>query len=191
MTVTISQKSGKGTSHGVVSELSAFFTVRPGHEEAIREALDRFQTMIHNLTEDVHQKVGLREWRQVLFDGGKRMMLITAFETDWDPYMDDALTIIGIDNYIDVLQRTVEAAMSFKEVEGAIKSVRSGEANGAALNALKALVQSAQSPANVYFDRLSAHTVPELQKAQRVEQAFEQVLDDPAAEQALQQPALR
>ena len=33
--------------------------------------------------------------------------------------------------------------------------------------------------------------IPQIRKATRVEQAFQQVLDDPAAEQALQQPALK
>jgi hypothetical protein len=37
---------------------------------------------------------------------------------------------------------------------------------------------------------LADQTVPQIRKAIRVEQAFQRVLDDPAAAQALQQPAL-
>jgi hypothetical protein len=36
MTATLSKKSGKGITDGVISELSAFFGVKPGHEEELR-----------------------------------------------------------------------------------------------------------------------------------------------------------
>jgi hypothetical protein len=41
------------------------------------------------------------------------------------------------------------------------------------------------------LDVLSDQTVPQIRKAQGLERAFEQVLNDPSAEQALKQPALR
>ena len=31
----VTTKSGKGASHGVVTELSAYFTVKPGHENEL------------------------------------------------------------------------------------------------------------------------------------------------------------
>ena len=55
---------------------------------------------------------------------------------------------------------------------------------------LKAIVQSVQSPATGYFNNLSTWTMPQLIKAQRLQEAFQQVLDDPAAAEALQHPAL-
>src|SRR5262245_5335506 len=81
MNSALNKKSGKGVSHGVVSELSTFFTVRPGHEEAIRAACERFNQWLYEMGPDVHRKTGLREWRQVIFDNGQRLMLITSFET--------------------------------------------------------------------------------------------------------------
>ena len=48
-----------------------------------------------------------------------------------------------------------------------------------------------QSPATGYFNNLSAWTMPEIVKAQRLQEAFQQVLDDPAAAEALQHPALK
>jgi hypothetical protein len=48
-----------------------------------------------------------------------------------------------------------------------------------------------QSPATGYFNNLSIWTMPEIVKAQRLQEAFQQVLDDPAAEEALQHPALK
>ena len=182
------KKSGQGMIHGVVSELSTFFAVRPGHEEAMRAAVERVQKLLHELGPEVHRKLGLREWRQVLFDGGKRLMLITSFETDWDPYIDDALQVFGVDTFIDWLRHTAEAAQHREALQSTIESARGGGTDTAAL---KALLQSAQTQATAYFDVLSDQTVPQIRKAQRLEGAFEQLLDDPAAEQALQQPALQ
>ena len=56
---------------------------------------------------------------------------------------------------------------------------------------LKKIIQSVQSPATGYFNNLSTWTMPEIVKAQRLQEAFQQVLDDPAAEEALQHPALK
>ena len=53
------------------------------------------------------------------------------------------------------------------------------------------LLQSVQAPAAGYWNMLADQTVPQIRKAQRVEQAFEQVLDDPGAAQALENPVLK
>ena len=37
----------------------------------------------------------------MIFDGGKRLVWFTTFETDWDPYVEDAFMRIGIDNFTD------------------------------------------------------------------------------------------
>ena len=56
----------------------------------------------------------------------------------------------------------------------------------------KALIQEdAQVGCSVYVNVLSEWTVPEIVKAARVNQAFQQVLDDPAAAAALEQPVLK
>jgi hypothetical protein len=56
---------------------------------------------------------------------------------------------------------------------------------------LKEVLQSAQVRAVYYFNDLAALTVPQIKKAARLEDAFQRVLDDPRAEQALQHPALK
>ena len=56
----------------------------------------------------------------------------------------------------------------------------------------KAILQDAQVPAETYDNFLGQYTMPQVTKADRVDQAFQQVLDDPAAAQALQAaPALK
>jgi hypothetical protein len=52
-------------------------------------------------------------------------------------------------------------------------------------------LQSAQVQAAYYLDIFSSKTSSEIMKAGQVARAFQHVLDDPAAEQALQHSALR
>jgi hypothetical protein len=189
-------KSGKGASHGVVSELTAFFGVLPGHEAEIRAACERFGDQFLNADPIVHQKTGLRDMKHVLFDDDSRLMLITTFETDWDPYVNDAVTLIGVEHWIDWMRHTTEA----QELRAALLGADAGpgpatseelkEAVQVGSSELKQLLQYTQVRAVWYFNDLHALTVPQIKKAVRVNQAFQRVLDDPAAEQALAQPAL-
>jgi hypothetical protein len=197
MTGTIEQttvKSGKGASHGVVSELTAIFGVRPGHEDEIRAACARFGAAFRDADPVVHQRTGLRDLKHVLFDGDTRLMLVTTFETDWDVYVNDAVTLIGVEHWIDWIRHTTEAETLRAALIGDRTSATEAELKEA-VNVgsaeLKQVLQYAQVRAVSYFNDLSALTVPQIKKAVRVQQAFQQVLDDPAAEQALAQPALK
>ena len=58
------------------------------------------------------------------------------------------------------------------------------------LQALKAFILGAEETAAAY-QRNYPGTVKEIRKALRVNEAFQQVLDDPAAGEALQHPALK
>jgi len=189
MIATQSTKSGKGMIDGVVSELTTFFHVRPGHEAAMRAAVEGVDQLLHEMGADAHRKMGLREWRQVLFDNDTRLLLVTSFETDWDPYVDDAIVTFSPESFSAWLQHTVEAGqLDQAQVQSIKADLRQGIANSALL---KAVLQAGQAPASAYLDVLSDQTVPQIRKAQHLESAFQQVLDDPAAEQALQQPALK
>jgi hypothetical protein len=190
------KKSGRGNSHGVISEVSAYLTVKPGHEEEARAACRRFGDMLRNSDPKAVQKTGLRDARLVVFDDGRRLMFASGFETEWDPYVDDAILIVGFQHFLDWLQHTVEA----EELVASVKSLTKGldendpafaEKAKPAGAQLKAVIQKVQVPATSYFNALSDLTLPQIKKAQRVQQAFQQVLDDPAAQEALQHPALK
>lgn len=196
---TLSKKSGKGISDGVISELTAFFGVKPGHAEQLREAIVRFDNMLHNLDPLQNQKIGLRDSRMVLFNNETQMLWTTTFETNWDPYLDDALLIVGVQHFMDWMAHVTEAEELVAWVVSAggpdiLKDKDSPEfleviqKNSAGL---KAIIQSVQVPAVGYWNALAASTIPEIRKAQRVEAAFQQVLDNPEAEQALSHPALQ
>ena len=192
----ITKKSGKGNNHGFISEVSAYLTVKPGHEEEARAGAQRFGEMLkHSNWKDI-QKTGLRDARLVVFDNGRRLMFASGFETDFDPYVDDAIEVVGIQHFLDWLEHTEEA----EELVASVKSLAKGlDENDPAFAervkpagaTLKAVIQKIQSPAVTYFNALSDLTMPQIKKAQRLQQAFQKVLEDPDAEKALQHPALK
>jgi hypothetical protein len=114
-----------------------------------------------------------------LFDNDQRFLWCTSFETNWDPYIDDAVELEGIDIYVDVLQHVVE----YPYAEGQPVTPSNAE--------IKALLQAAQVQADWFFDVFSGKTMPEIKKAVQVERAFDQALDNPEVAQALQHPALK
>jgi hypothetical protein len=194
-TTQISAKSGKGISDGTVSELTAFFGIKPGHEEQLRAACQRFVDALHDADRASHEKTGLRDWKHVIFDNDTRLMLVTTFETDWDPYIDDAVSNVGVERWIDWMQHTVEV----DQLKAALRGPEGGQASMEELEravttgstGLKQVLQSAQVTATTYFCALADLTMPQIHRAQRVEQAFQRVLDDPAAAPALQQPVFK
>ena len=101
-------KSGKGNVSGVVSELSHFWTVKPGHEEELRAAIRRFMDRVGSLPPEVTIPTGLRDVRFVVFDNGTRMLFASGFETDWDSYIDDVVLIVGMPHFLDWLQHLEE-----------------------------------------------------------------------------------
>ena len=165
MVVSMNRKSGLGLSDGVVSELTVVWTVRPGHEESVRAACKRLVDVIRNTDAQGRQKTGLRDLRLVMFDDDRRLLLTTNFETDWDQYVHDIAMVFSLK---DVLQH----------LDGF--DTPTGE-----------FFVAHQVPATSYWNGLSDTTVPEIRKGLRLEEAFQQVLDDPAAAPALQHPALK
>ena len=102
-------------------------------------------------------------------------MWTTSFDTDWDPYIDDAVALLGVDGWAGWLQHT----------EGYNPSELTTGAD------IKAYVQSAQVQATGFFRAIPDMTLAEVKKAQRVRAAFGRVLDDPRAAEALEHPALK
>ncbi|MDX6292334.1 MAG: hypothetical protein QOH50_1409 [Kribbellaceae bacterium] len=197
MTTMTSVKSGKGLSDGLVSELATFWNVLPGHEDELRAATQRFADVLRNVPSEKNLNTGLRDSRHVIFDNGQRLMWATTFENDWDPYFDDFIQI-GLEHFVDWMQHTAQYTdvSAWLESSGGLEKFRLDNPNiesqmKRTVGGLKAIVQSVQSPATGYFNQLSAWTMPQIVKAQRLQETFQQVLDDPAAEEALQHPALK
>ena len=174
MATTARGESGPGVSVGPTSEFSLFFRVKPGEGESLRAALRDLQnTPGYRPGEHGMAISTIHEARFVLFDDDTRLAFVTSFDGPWDAYMEDFFTSGPTLALFDVI---------FRHTDG-----YGGLPDGAAV---KSFVLGAQQTAAAYA-RNYGGTVKEIRKAGRVNEAFQRVLDDPAAAEALQHPALR
>ena len=115
----------------------------------------------------------IHEARFVLFDDDTRLAFITSFDGPWDAYMEDFFTSGPTLALFDVdlpARRGLRRPARPRGAEG-VHPRRPGDRGGVRRN--------------------YGGTVKEIRKAQRVNAAFQQVLDDPDAAEALQHPALK
>jgi hypothetical protein len=163
--------SSPGIQVGPTSEFSLFFHVRAGHGEALREALRALQAAPGYRPGDYELPIAvIHEARFVPFDNDTRLLFATSFDGPWESYM------------VDFASKPLNLfAAIFQHVEGF-----EGLPN---LEAVRKFILSAQVSAGGYA-RNYGGTVKEIRKAERVNRAFQQVLDDPAAAEVLQSPAL-
>ena len=163
-----------GLQVGSTSEFSLFFRVKPGKGEPLREALRDLQDTPGYRPGDYGMAVAtIHEARFVLFDGDQQLAFITSFDGPWDAYMEDFFTSGPTLALFDLIFRHVEGYDGLPD-----------------LDALKGFILGAEATAGAY-QRNYAGTVKEIRKALRVNAAFQRVLDDPAAGEALQHSALK
>jgi hypothetical protein len=115
----------------------------------------------------------IHEARFVPFDDDTRLLFATSFDGPWDAYMEDFFTSGPTLALFDAIFRHVEGYDGLPDRE-----------------ALKSFVLGAEETAAAY-QRNYGGTVKEIRKALRVNDAFQRVLDDPGAGEALQHPALK
>jgi hypothetical protein len=157
---------------GPTGELSLFFHVKPGHGRALREDLRTLQDTPGYRPGDYDLPiVTIHEARLVPFDDDTRLLFATSFDGPWDAYMEDF-------------------ASTPLQLFGAIFQHCEGFEGLSSLQAVKDFVLGAQKTAGGYF-RNYGGTVTEIRHALRVDEAFHRVLDDPAAAEVLELPALR
>ena len=91
-----------GVRLGNVSELTMIFPFAPGGAKRLRAFL---QLLNGNL--DGANKVGsLHDMRFVFLDNDTKLLFCTAFDGEWDPYIDDFAT--KIPDYLDILDCALE-----------------------------------------------------------------------------------
>ncbi len=163
-----------GLSVGPTSEFSLFFRVKPGQGASLRGALADLQDSPGYRPGDYGMAVQtIHEARFVLFDDDTRLAFVTSFDGPWDAYMEDFFTSGPTLALFDVIFRHVEGYDGLPD-----------------LAALRAFVLDAEQTAAAYA-RNYGGTVMEIRKAQRVNKAFQQVLDHPQAAEILAHPALQ
>ncbi|WP_457207460.1 hypothetical protein [Nocardioides sp. P5_C9_2] len=163
-----------GLSVGPTSEFSLFFRVRPGEAPPLREALSALQDTPGYRPGDYGMAIQtIHEARFVLFDDDTRLAFITSFDGPWDAYMEDFFTSGPTLALFDVIFGHVEGYDGLPDVA-----------------AVRSFVLGAEQSAAAYA-RNYGGTVKEIRKAQRVNDAFQQVLDHPQAAEILEHPAMQ
>ena len=163
-----------GLMVGPTSEFSLFFRVRAGQGPSLRDALHQLQDTPGYRPGDYGMAIQtIHEARFVLFDDETRLAFITSFDGPWDAYMEDFFTSGPTLALFDVIFRHVEGYDGLPDVA-----------------AVRSFVLGAEEPAAAYA-RNYGGTVKEIRKAQRVNAAFQQVLDHPQAAEILEHPALQ
>jgi hypothetical protein len=163
-----------GLSVGPTSEFSLFFKVKPDEGAAVRTALsDLQQTPGYRPGDNGMAIKTIHEARFVLFDDDTRLAFVTSFDGPWESYMEDFFTSGPTLALFDAIFRHVEGYDGLPD-----------------LAAVRNFVLGAEVPATAYA-RNYAGTVKEIRKAQRVNAAFQQMLDHPQAAEALQHPAMQ
>lgn len=163
-----------GLSVGPTSEFSLFFHVKPGEAPSLRTALLALQDTPGYRPGDYGMAIQtIHEARFVLFDDDTRLAFITSFDGPWDAYMEDFFTSGPTLTLFDVIFGHVEGYDGLPDVA-----------------AVRAFVLGAEQSAAAYA-RNYGGTVKEIRKAQRVNAAFQQVLDHPQAAEILAHPAMQ
>ena len=163
-----------GKSVGPTSEFSLFFRIKDGQAASLRSALTDLQDTPGYRPGDYGMAVQtIHEARFVMFDDDKQLAFITSFDGPWEAYMEDFFTSGPTLALFDVIFGHVEGYDGLPDIA-----------------ALREFVLEAEQPATAYA-RNYPGTVKEIRKAQRVNAAFQQVLDHPQAAELLQHPAMQ
>ncbi len=173
MTGSSTGNTQPGLTVGPTSEFSLFFKVRDGHGPDLRRALLDLQNHPGYRPGEYGMAIAtIQEARFVLFDDDTRLLFATSFDGPWDAYMDDFFTSGPTLQLFDAIFSHVEGYEGLPDRE-----------------AVKNFVLGAQVTAAAYARNFGG-TVKEIRKAQRVNRAFQEVLDDPGAGEALASPVL-
>jgi len=168
--------SRKSKRDGVVNELSCFFKIKPGREEHVRKACEEADKDPLRLA--TLERLGtLTEARLVVFDNGTRLGFFTVFEGDWDKYIEDFMP--GVVPALD------------KVFRGNVEDWFTKPVDQLTVDEAKAALDAHQVTAAGFVWMHRDHTLKQIRKALRVNVAFQNVLDNPAAAEALKHPALK
>lgn len=163
-----------GGKDGVASEFAVFTKIKPGHAGALREVLASMSTGPgRERGKAAVQDIGtLHDARHVIFDDDTRHMFASVFDGSWDQYIDDFATTVIADFFDQVFSHT-EGFPGIKDPN------------------VKDWFVAHQGPALNFITAYPELTVQQIIKDQRVNEAFQEVLDTPEFQAALENPALK
>ena len=144
-----------GARQGEVSELTTIFPITPSGAKRMRAFLDLLHPSLGNAGVD---RVGtVHDMRFVFLDNDTKLLFCTAYDRDWDPYIDDFATLIP-----DILD------LQFGEVEGW---------PGVRTPAVKDFIVKYQVQAHFWYVANPDLTVVETRKLKKIGKAFDEFLD--------------
>ncbi|MFE6760420.1 hypothetical protein ACFVDQ_43695 [Streptomyces sp. NPDC057684] len=161
-----------GRTDGVSNEFTVFTKIKPGEADALREDLTWLADAAND--ENVHaalRQIGtLHDARHVIFDNDTRFMFASVFDGSWDTYIDDfAKTVVG---------ERFDKVFSHSEGFPGIKDP-----------GVKDWFLAHQEPAGVFVSAYPDLSVQQIYKDQRVDDAFQAVLDTAEFRAMLNDPA--
>jgi hypothetical protein len=163
----------KGLTDGVTSEWTLIGKVIPGQEKALAEFAARHALAIKKEQDFIIGVGTVHDYRFVIFENGTRLMFMSNFDGDWGQYIDDFFAT-------KVVEESFDNAFSFCE----------GYPGRSASAAEKKEWVQAHTVQSGQYTRAYHGSVKEIWKALEVQKAFQSVLDDPKAAEALKNPAL-
>ena len=160
-----------GLKLGSRTAFTFFCNVLPGHEKAVREYLAGTQGSPEG-DAAIEEIRTLHEYRWVMFDDDRRLIFSSSFDGALDKYIQDfASSAIG---------QAIEGTLQHVEGWIGIKDPRATEW----------FLEHAVPPV-VYNCAYPQPTVQQVWQALALQEASEQVLNNPDAAEALQHPALK
>jgi hypothetical protein len=165
------QPQRPGRTDGVAGEFTVYCTIKPGQADALREVLAGVRSIQSTKGRAALQEIGtLHDARHVIFDNDTRYMFASVFDGSWDTYIDDfATTVVG---------ETFDKVFAHME-----------DFPGITDPGVKEWFVAHQAPAEVFVSSYPDLTVQQIWKDQRVNEAFQEVLDTPEFRAALDDPA--
>ena len=163
----------KGATAGQAQEWTVIAPIKPGRAAVLRETLAAARANPGQAMELMMEMGNLHDGRQAIFENDTRLLFATTFDGDWDVYIDDWARHPSIPTLINAI---------FGECEG-WPGLVSPEA--------KAWFGKYGVKADVFRSAYPDLTVQDIWKHERVNGAFQALLDDPAFRTALDNPALK
>jgi hypothetical protein len=164
------QPERPGLTDGVAGEFTVYTTIKPGHADQLRQDLANIMRAFAKDRSALQQIGTLHDARHVIFDDDTQFMFASVFDGPWDTYIDDFATTIVGDNFDKIFAHS-EGFPGIKDP------------------GVKDWFVAHQAPALAFVSSYPDLTVKQIWKDQRVNEAFQAVLDTPEFRAALEDSA--
>jgi hypothetical protein len=167
------QPERPGLKDGVCGEFTIIAKIKPGHADAMREEIIGYQTGAEReARRAAFNEIGtLHDARNLMFNNDTQFLFATVYDGSWDAYIDD-FGALSVAEGLDGILLHCEGYPGLKDSSG-----------------VKEWFAANQVPAMFFFSSYPDLTVKQIWKDQRVNEAFQEVLDTPEFRELLDNPA--